>query len=514
MKGERLVVVSNRLPVVFEKKKREEWSVRPGTGGLVTALAPVLRDRGGVWIGWLGVAEEDGLDVTTSKRLLSDGGLKTGYSLHPVELTAEEVRRYYEGFSNEILWPLFHDLPSRCNFDPVGWETYRDVNRKFAEKIIESTREADYIWIHDYQLILAASQLKALGTRRNTSFFLHIPFPALDIFLKLPWRFQILEALLDYDLIGFQTPRDLCNVLRCVQMLKEKTRVLGKGIVRRIAMPEREVRAGAFPIGIDFREFSDLASGDEAVRLSRMIRSHFPDRKLVIGVDRLDYTKGIPEKLLGFANALERYPDLKGRISLIQVVVPSRTDVPEYQTLKVEIERLVGEINGRFSQVGWVPVHYLYRHLSRIQLVAYYRACRIALITPLKDGMNLVAKEYCAANRSRSSILILSEFAGAASQMYKDAVLINPYDRKGMADAIYKAFNMEDAQARARMRRLRSIVRRHDIFDWVNRFLDAGALKELDDFPLLDICAPMASGYDPRSKESGSAAWTRRHREG
>jgi trehalose 6-phosphate synthase len=494
MDAQRLVVVSNRLPVVLGKGKLGKWNVRPGSGGLVTALAPVLRDRGGVWIGWLGVTKEEGMKSSTLNRLLSDGGFEIGYTLRPVELSAEEASRYYEGFSNEILWPLFHDLSSRCNFDPAGWKTYQDVNRIFAEKIIEFTDEKDYLWIHDYHLILVADQLKRLGATRKTAFFLHIPFPPLDIFLKLPWRFQILEGLLEYDLIGFQTTRDAFNFLRCARMLKEGTRVLGRGQVRRVVTPEREVRVGAFPIGIDFREFSELASGKEVFELSRLIRSHFPDHKLILGVDRLDYTKGIPEKILAFAEALERYPELQGQVSLIQVVVPSRTVVPEYQVLKEEIERLVGEINGRFSQVGWTPVHYVYRHLSRIQLVAYYRTCRMALVTPLKDGMNLVAKEYCASSISKNNILLLSEFAGAAAQLQRGAILINPSDREGVADAIYRAFSMDQVEIRERMQRLRKIVRQQDIFHWVNTFLEAGASKRLEDFPLAEMFVPRSHG--------------------
>jgi trehalose 6-phosphate synthase/phosphatase len=489
MKTERLVVVSNRLPIVLERSKAGTWNLKAGSGGLVTAMGPVLRDRGGVWIGWPGLATEDCPDEESLNELISKGANQSGYALKYVYLNEFEINNYYYGFSNEILWPLFHDLFPQCNFDPAYWEVYQKVNYKFARYVIENTQQGDYIWVHDYHLILVAQELRRISLKRRIGFFLHVPFPPLDIFLKIPWRFEILEALLEYDLIGFQTVRDRRNFIGCVRALLGY-KITGRGQVNSIAIKDREVYVGAFPISIDFDEFSDFAKTQEVADQAWIIHANLPRRQLILGVDRLDYTKGIPHRLLAFENALARYPQMRRNVALIQVVVPSRRDVEEYEKLKQEIERLVGEINGRYTEVGWTPVHYIFRTLSRTELVAYYRTCEIALITPLKDGMNLVAKEYCASNIEENGVLILSEFAGAAAQLYQNALLVNPYDRQGVADAIYEAFTMSMEHRHERMRKLRGLIRKNDIINWVNSFLRAGIAKNLDDFPQMEFFVP------------------------
>ncbi|MCE5274153.1 MAG: trehalose-6-phosphate synthase [Syntrophaceae bacterium] len=489
MESRRLAVISNRLPIVLKREKRGKWVTEPGSGGLVTALGPVLRNREGLWIGWVGTNEEETPSGPLLNDLLSRGTRETGYSLKPVNLTREEVGKYYHGFSNEILWPLFHDLFSHCNFDPCYWEAYQGVNNKFARAVIENTQESDYVWVHDYQLILVGRELKRLGITRQAGFFLHIPFPPLDIFLKLPWRFEILEALMEYDLIGFQTTRDLRNFIGCVRALLDY-QVKGTKYLNSIIHHDREVIVGAFPISIDYREFADLARTEEVAEKAWIIHANIPEQQLILGVDRLDYTKGIPERLRAFGHALACYPDMRGHISLIQVVVPSRTGVEEYEKLKQEIERIVGEINGRYTDIGWTPIHYIYRSLSRTELVAYYKTCEIALITPLKDGMNLIAKEYCASNIEEKGVLILSEFAGAASQLHQNVILVNPYDRQRTADAIHSAFVMDLEQRRSRMRRLRRSIQRHNVIDWVNTFLRAGISKDLRDFPQAELFVP------------------------
>jgi trehalose 6-phosphate synthase len=491
MKAKRLTVVSNRLAIVVDKGGEGQWQVRPGSGGLVTALGPVLRDRGGQWIGWLGSNLREMLDQDTLNGLLEQGSRETGYSLKPVELSQEEIEKYYFGFSNEILWPLFHDLPSRCNFDPSYWRVYDQVNAKFAEVVAANTsEEEDYAWIHDYQLILVADHLKRMGVERRTGFFLHIPFPPLDGFIRLPWRFQILRALLQYDLVGFQTVRDRRNFMDCVRTLIPESRFVGHGHVARCLTPERDILIGTFPISIDFKQFAEFASTKEVQDEAWIIHANLPDRQLILGVDRLDYTKGIPLRLQAFANALERYPDLRRKTSLIQVVVPSREEVPEYEALKSEIERLVGEINGRFTEVGWTPIHYIYRSLNRIELMAYYRTCEIALITPLKDGMNLVAKEFCACSIENNGVLILSDFAGAAAQLHHGALMVNPFDIEGMADVIHRACTMTVAERQRRMEKLRRSIQRYDIFRWVNAFLQAAVNQDLEEFPQAELFVP------------------------
>lgn len=484
--GGRLVIVSNRLPVVFEREEDGLHS-RPGSGGLVTALAPVLRDRGGIWIGWSGLPDSNQDEVD---HMLRDSSVAAGYALRAVPLSSDELELYYHGFANEILWPLFHDLHSHCNFDPSYLTAYRDVNRKFALRISDITSEDDFVWIHDYHLMLAASELRELGTRNPLGFFLHIPFPPPDIFLKLPWRFQLLSGLLAHDLIGFQTMRDKRNFIHCVRMLLPEVSVRSAGGFHLLYHGQREVRAGVFPISIDVQEFQRLAQTREVSESAWYIHEALPERQIVLGVDRLDYTKGIPYRLEAFRDLLRRYPEIREKITLVQVVVPSRTDIPKYHQLKTEIERLVGEINGEFTRTGWVPIHYLFRHLTRGELLGYYRTAEVALITPIKDGMNLVAKEYIACNIEYNGVLILSEFAGAAAQLHRDALLVNPYDIEGTADALHTAFMMDQNERRRRMRRLRATVRRYDIYRWVESFLEAAASRHLHDFPVISEYIP------------------------
>ena len=477
----RLVVVSNRLPAAL-KHEDGRWQVRQGSGGLVTALAPVLRNRGGVWIGWSGASDPD-VDV---KGLLSDFSAEAGYDLYTVPLTRQEVDDYYFGFSNEIIWPLFHDLQSRCRFHPRYWRAYLDVNFKFAETVARKTTPDDYIWIQDYHLMHQAFFLKSMGVKRNIGFFLHIPFPTPDIFMKLPWRWKVIQALTEYDLLGFQTVQDRRNFVRCLRRLMPEIRVEGRGAVVTVNMGNRSFRLGAFPISIDYNQFSNMAKQDNVKRMAFELKEALRHRTIILGVDRLDYTKGIPERIRSIQTLLRQYPDLKGKVNFIQIAVPSREEVNEYKELRQEIEQLVGRVNGEFSMPGWVPVHYHYRNLPHEKLVAYYAAADIALITPLRDGMNLVAKEYCACNNSGNGVLVLSEFAGAAAQLQRNAYLVNPYDMEGIAKALHRAYHWGLEERKRSMSRLRDQVRRNNIFWWVDSFLQAGIAKTLGDFPEIE----------------------------
>ncbi|OLE97694.1 MAG: hypothetical protein AUG75_05275 [Cyanobacteria bacterium 13_1_20CM_4_61_6] len=320
-----------------------------------------------------------------------------------------------------------------------------------------------------------AQALRERGVHAALTFFLHIPFPPFDIFAKLPQQQRLLRALLQFDLLGFQTRRDLRNFLQCVRRVLPDAEVLPSSGLQRIRSSGRTIRAGSFPIGIDFESFEKGAASEEVARRARELRAAFPGCQLMLGVDRLDYSKGIPERLRAFGVALERHRELRGRVVLIQAVVPSRVEIPRYHEFKGRIDRLVGDTNGRFSTDTWLPVHYRFRSLDRDDLLAHYRACEIALVTPLKDGMNLVAKEYCACCVEKNDgVLILSQFAGAAEQL-KPAVLVNPYDVEQVADAIFKVFRMSDAERRARMKRMRRIVHHEDVFWWVDSFLKAGS---------------------------------------
>lgn len=481
----RLVVVSNRLPVVLSQTGEDQWDIEPGHGGLVTALAPVLRNRGGLWIGWPGTQGD--ADVGTP---LGRAARDVGYELRPVMLTDEQIDGFYYGFSNEIVWPLFHDLQSRCNFDPGYWRAYSDVNRKFVDVIVAAHEAGDYLWVHDYHLLLVAPELRRRGYEDSIGFFLHIPFPPLDLFVKLPWRFEFLRALLEYDLIGFQTSRDRRNFVQCIRALAKDVEVVGRGRVLLLKTRGREIRVGVFPIGIDYGAFVEGAGASEVAEAAWYIHENLPNRQIILGVDRLDYSKGIPQRLEAFRTTLARFPDLREKTSLVQIVVPSRENIPDYQILRTEIEHLTSQINGEFTQHGWVPIHYIFRALNRTELLAHYRTAEIALVTPLKDGMNLVAKEFCACSLEENCVLILSEFAGAAAQLQRGALMVNPYDIEGVAEAIHQAFHMTTAERRLRMRRLRHSVRRHDIFWWVDAFLHAAIASPLDSFPVIEDYQP------------------------
>lgn len=486
--GGRLVVASNRLPLVLERTGGD-WDVEPGAGGLVTALTPVLRDRGGEWVGWPGIVDVDEADLEAPLRRLSRD---RGYDLVPVELTTEERDRYYYGFSNEILWPLLHELPTRYRFDPAYWDAYRQVNRKFAAVLHGRASEEDFVWVHDYHLMGVARGLRSEGREGPVGYFLHTPFPTRDLFLKLPWRRELLDGLLAYDLLGFQTVLDRDNFLATAAALRPEVSVEGSGAVIECRVEERSVRVGAFPISIDFAEFEDLASSEPVETKLEDLRRRFEGAAVVLGVDRLDYTKGIRHQLEAFRTLLRDHDELRGDVSLVQIVVPSREGIPEYSDLKTEIEQMVGQINGQFSRDGWVPVHYFYRALDRPELVAYYRRADVALVTPLKDGMNLVAKEYCAAQVDDRGALVLSEFAGAAAQLGEDALTVNPFDVSGTAETVRRALVMRPDEGEARMRRLRRSVREHDIYRWLEGFLDA-ARGDLEGFAELPRYIPGAA---------------------
>lgn len=451
----------------------------PSSGGLVTALGPVLGERGGHWIGWLGAAASS---PPTDELAALEPTL--GYRLHPVPLSADEVAGHYHGFSNEVLWPLFHDFISHCNFDPGYWPVYQRVNQKFAQEVAATSEADDYVWIHDYQLLLVAGELRRQGVRREVGFFLHIPFPSPDMFFKLPWRQQVLEGLMEHDLVGFQAERDQHNFLDCVRhgvagAVIERRGEPGAehGAARmRVRLPDgRVLHTGVFPISIDYDDFVRRSVEHPVSEVVARVRSSMPGRTIILGLDRLDYSKGIPQRLLALGNALERYPELHGRVSLLQVVIPSRTLVDDYRHLKDEIDRLVGKVNGEHGRAGWIPIHYLFRHLEDVELLAYYRVCEVALITPLKDGMNLVSKEYCACSLEGNGVLILSEMAGAAAELGDGALIVNPFDIVQMADAIQRAVTMPEVERRERMQRLRAIVRERDVHAWVEGYLAAAA---------------------------------------
>lgn len=481
----RIVFVSNRLPIVAEKQG-DHWATHSSAGGLVTALTPLLRRCGGMWIGWPGTSELNGIDLDIAVRDFSE---RAGYQVAGVPLTADDYNFFYQGFCNEIIWPLFHDLQSFCNFVPEYWTSANKVQDAFCDVVIQNVGPDDLLWIQDYHLMGLGEALVQRGVRNKLAFFLHIPFPPPDIYCKLPWRDAILKGLLHYDVIGFQTRHDLNNFVACVNALLPAVGRQNGGAEVRLDYEGRTSVAGAFPIGIDFDEFASMAATAAVEERMVAMRQSYPGQQIVLGVDRLDYTKGIPYRLRAFGRALERYPDWRRRLTLVQIVVPSREDVREYQHLKGEIEQLVAQINGQFTEPGWVPIHHVFRSLDRTELLAWYRMADVALVTPLKDGMNLVAKEFCASQVDLNGVLVLSEFAGAAEQLGSAAVLVNPYDIDCVSAAVLLAAITRPDERRQSMERLRANVRVESVYWWVGQFLRACGFSLREDMTLTSVVA-------------------------
>ncbi|MEE8314403.1 MAG: bifunctional alpha,alpha-trehalose-phosphate synthase (UDP-forming)/trehalose-phosphatase [Myxococcota bacterium] len=445
-----LVVLSNRLPVTV-RRARGRLEVERSSGGLVSALDPILQEVEGTWIGWPG----------TSLRPKERLPFRSAYRLEPLNLTRNEVRHYYHGFSNGTLWPLFHSFPERMRLDRRDWNNYEAVNERFAEAADRIAKPDDLIWIHDYHLTRAAGRLRQLRPAARIAFFLHIPFPPYDVFRILPWDREVLRGLLCCDLVGLHCAGYVTNLLDCAE------RLLGARVDRsanQIELGGRTIQVGAFPLGIDFEGFEGRA------RLAPEAQS--PAEKVILGVDRLDYTKGIPERIHAFAELLERHREYRERIVLVQIAVPSRSQVTEYQDLKREIDELVGRVNGRFATHRWTPIHYLYRSVSPERLAALYRDADVALVTPLRDGMNLVAKEYVASQVADPGVLVLSRLAGAAETMY-ESLQVNPYNVDAVAGALHRALTMDLAERTDRMVALRTRERRFNLLGWLDSFLEA-----------------------------------------
>ncbi|MGH0036293.1 MAG: bifunctional alpha,alpha-trehalose-phosphate synthase (UDP-forming)/trehalose-phosphatase [Myxococcota bacterium] len=470
MNGDRpLVVASNRLPFTLQRT-RAGLQRNPSPGGLVSALEPVLRARGGTWIGWPGIALEPDEPVDSE-----DGP----YRVKQVQLSETEINRYYHGFSNRTLWPLFHSMPGIARFDRLDYQTYDRVNSRFAEAIAEHAAAAGLVWIHDYQLLLAPAGVREHAPQARLAFFLHIPFPPYDIFRLLPWDRELLRGMLGCDLIGFHVPGYALNFLDCVE------RRLGSRVDREnlvIEHGDRAVQVGIFPIGIEFDLFAERA-GNGGRGADNGAGRNGSAQKVVLGVDRLDYTKGIPERISAFERLLELHPEHREKVVLLQVAVPSRSQVAEYRALKREIDELVGQVNGRFATATWSPIRYLYRSLSQEKLASIYRDADVALVTPLRDGMNLVAKEYVASQVDDPGVLVLSSLAGAAETM-REALPVNPYDLDRTAETIHRALTMGSTERRSRMAALRKRERRDDVHTWVRSFLDAAASSQASLHPV------------------------------
>ena len=467
------VVVANRLPIDMERLPDGSTSIKRSPGGLVTALEPLLRKRRGAWIGWAGIPDspEDPIE-------------EDGLQLYPVALSAEDVSDYYEGFSNATLWPLYHDLIVKPIYHRKWWDRYVEVNRRFAEATARAAAQGATVWVQDYQLQLVPKMLRMLRPDLTIGFFLHIPFPPVELFMQMPWRTEIIEGLLGADLVGFHLPGGAQNFLYLSRRLTgANTSRASVGVRSRfgeVHVGFRTAKVGAFPISIDSAELDAKARNRTVRHRAREIREELGNpRKILLGVDRLDYTKGINVRLEAFSELLEDGRVDKNDTVLIQLATPSRERVESYIAMREDIERQVGHINGEFGEVGHPIVHYLHRPVPRDELIAFFVAADVMLVTPLRDGMNLVAKEYVACRSDLGGALVLSEFTGAAAEL-RQAYLANPHHLEGVKDAIEAALTQEPEEGRRRMRALRRQVLAHDVDRWARAFLDALADTRAD----------------------------------
>ncbi len=466
----RLLIVSNRLPISVTRKNGD-FRLQRSVGGLATGVGSFYKSYESLWVGWPGMnvqrkhEEEKDRIIDTLRR----------ERCHPVFLSSYDIKHYYDGFCNNTLWPLFHYFSLFTDYDPKTWTVYQRVNEKFCDAVMEVARPDDIIWIHDYHLMLLAQMLRERLPDAEIGYFHHIPFPSFEVFRNLPWRKEILTGLLGADLIGFHTYGYVRHFLSSVRRVLGHEHSFGE-----VRTGTRVVRTDLFPMGIDYHRFADSAGSTPVQKEITRVRQKYGSRKIVLSFDRLDYTKGIPLRLEAFDTLLERKPEYQGKVSLVLVAVPSRASVGRYQALKKRIDELVGRINGKYGTTDWVPVRYFYNFLPFETLVAFYSAADVALVTPLRDGMNLMAKEYIATRTDGTGVLILSEMAGAAEEL-GEAIIVNPNDQDAVIEAIEAALAMPEKEQIERNRTMQRRLMRYDIERWVSDFLarlgDARAIR-------------------------------------
>ena len=446
-----LIIAANRLPVT---RTDDGWEASPG--GLVRALFPLLRESGGTWVGWTGASDDN-----------AEPFVIDGVQLHPVMLSADDIEAYYEGFSNDTLWPLYHDAIRESGYHEWQWDAYVDVNQRFADTLAEIAPPNANVWIHDYHLQLVPQQLRERRGDVRIGFFNHIPFPPYELFARIPWRVEIVNGLLGADLLGFQRQLGAQNFIAAARRLLT-LHISDDDVCR----DDHVTHVGTFPISIDVEEFETLAAGRATRRRASTIRARLGDPEVILlGVDRLDYTKGIGNRLRTFGSLLDAGRLDPERHVLVQVATPTRESVDQYIDERHDIERTVGEINGRHARLGYPVIHYLYRTLPLDELVPLYRAADVLLVTPFRDGMNLVAKEFVATRLDDDGVLVLSEFTGAADEL-SDAVRVNPHDERQFEEAIMTAVDMNRHERRQRMVAMRAAVRSSDVAGWARAFLE------------------------------------------
>jgi len=451
------IIVSNRLPVKITEKEGE-YVLNPSEGGLATGLGSIYRQGYNIWIGWPGV------DVNEA----SQGKIKEQLgtmNLMPVYLTQDEINNYYEGFSNEVLWPVFHYMSVYARYEQVYWDYYYQVNTKFRDAVLEVAEPGDIIWIHDYQLLLLPGMIRAAAPDVAIGYFQHIPFPSFELFRLIPWRVELLEGMLGADLLGFHTFDDSHHFLNAV------TRLLPLNAnANVVTVNDRAVVAETFPMGIDNSKFELLSQDPEVLKQVESLRENFQGTHMVLSIDRLDYSKGIIQRLQAFELFLQLYPEYIEKVVLYMIVVPSRDTVAQYKELRDAIDMLAGGINARFRTLNWHPINYFYRSFPVETLSALYSFAHVGLVTPMRDGMNLVSKEYVASRKDSDGVLILSEMAGASKELI-DALIVNPNNIGAIARAIHEALNMPEGEQRRRMKQMQQIVSKFNISHWVKLFM-------------------------------------------
>lgn len=461
LSGRRVIIISNRLPVSVSKENGRTM-ISPSSGGLATGLASYHREREGIWIGWPGYNPTTEKEKTGLRnRLLNE------FNCYPVYLSNLEIKKYYNGFSNDTLWPLFHCFTTKCSYDPTEWEFYKSVNGKYCRSLLEVVRPDDIIWIQDYHLMLLPEMVRREIPEATIGFFLHIPFPSMEVFRYLPWRNEILNGISGADLIGFHTYDYSRHFLSCVLRILGKEHNYGQ-----IVVDSRVVKVDTFPMGIDAAKFIEAVGTGEVDAEINNLMKNIKNNKVILSVDRLDFTKGIPERLKAFEVFLEQYPEWRGKVTYIMLCVPSRDKIQQYQLLKKEVDELVGRINGRFAAPGWSPILYMYRSIPFPSLVSLYTSADLALVTPLRDGMNLVSKEYLACQgQVKNGMLILSETAGSAAEL-GEAIIVNPNNINSMAEAIHQGLTMPEEDKKAALKLMINRIKRYNVFRWADDFVE------------------------------------------
>lgn len=454
------IIVSNRLPVKLVENNGE-FTLIPSEGGLATGLGSIYEQSGNVWVGWPGMEVNEEL---AREKITHELNIK---NLKPVFLTQDEINQFYEGFSNEVLWPVFHYMPTYARYNKSYWEAYLNVNKKFRDIILDVAEPGDTIWVHDYQLLLLPGLVRAVLPDITIGFFQHIPFPSYELFRLIPWRLEILEGMLGADLIGFHTFDD-------ARHLVQSTRRLMAPIIsssNEISYNNRSIVVDSFPMGIDSEKFNAIVRSDAVQEQVATFDKMFTNIKMILSIDRLDYSKGILQRLQAFEMLLQNNPGYMGKIALYMIVVPSRDNVPQYRELRDEIDKFVGSINARYRTMEWQPVQYFYRAFPFEELTALYAKAHICLVTPMRDGMNLVCKEFVASRNNDDGVLILSEMAGASKELV-DALIVNPNNIEAMCDAIIEALNMSLSEQTRRMKMMKEIVMKFNISHWVKMFMN------------------------------------------